>query len=209
MSTPQRAFHPAAAWVWAFLSVVWWFTTFALALPLASFAPPGDGLRIDLALVLLVNGAATLVGVQLLGGALLRRPLRRPGVGLLIPIAGIVVAIAVELALHEWAERRFGFYDSELIWWTAGLSPALMLTAVASFGALVAPRGALLPPLVGLALAVTAVMFIVASNVPGLGDGIDRESWPLASLVALSAVYAVTAGAAAARRASDRRNREI
>lgn len=204
MTSQDRPLHPAAAWVWAFLSVVWWFSSFALALPLARFAPQVGGLRADLAVVLAINGAASLVGVQLLGRALLARALRRPSVGMLVPVAGVILAIAVELTLHEWAETRFGHYDSELIWWTAGLSPVLILTAVASFGALVAPRGALVPPLVGLALAVMAVMFIVASNVPGLGDGIDAGSWPLASLVGASAAYAVAAAVIGARRAIGR-----
>jgi hypothetical protein len=205
MTSQDRPLHPAAAWVWAFLSVVWWFISFALALPLARFVPQVGALRTDLAAVLAINGAASLVGVQLLGSALLGRALRRPGVGLLVPLVGVILAIAVELTLHEWAEARFGHYDSELIWWTAALSPTLIVTGVASFGALVAPRDALVPPLVGLALAVTAVMLIVASNVPGLGDGIDAASWPLASLVGASAVYAVAA-AIGARRAIGRRS---
>jgi hypothetical protein len=204
MTSNERAFHPAAAWVWALLSVVWWFTSFALALPLAQFAAQDGGLRIDLAVVLALSGAASLVGVQLLGHALLARPLRRPGVDLLVPVFGVILAIAVELTLHEWAEARFGHYDGELIWWTAGLSPALILVAVASFGALVAPRGALAPPLLGLALAVTAVIFIVASNVPGLADGIDPGSWPLALTVGLAAAYAAGAAAFSLRRALSR-----
>jgi hypothetical protein len=204
MTSAERPFHPAAAWVWAFLSIVWWFASFALALPLATFVPDGGALRLDLALVLLVNGAVSLVGVWLLGRALLRRALRRPGAGLVVPVIGIGLAIAVELALHAWAEARFGYYDSELVWWTGGLSPTLILTALAVFGVLVAPPAAVAPPLLGLGLAAAGVLFIFVSNVPGLRDGIDPGSLPLASLVGISAVYAVAAAVIGARRALGR-----
>lgn len=193
MTSAERQFHPAAAWVWAFLSLVWWFASLALSLPLATFMPdPGGGLRWDLALVLGMNGVLSLAGIWLLGRWLLRRPLRRPGVRVLVPLGGIALAIFEELALHAWAEARFGYYDSELIWWTAGLSPALMLTAVAAFGVVVAPSGAVTPPIVGLGLAAASVLLIVVSNVPGLADGIDPASWPLAGAVGAAGAYAVT-----------------
>lgn len=72
--------------------------------------------------------------------------------------------------------------------------------AVASFGALVAPGGALAPPLVGLVLAVAGVLFIFRSNAPGLADGIEPESWALATLIGGAAAYAVGAAAFGVRR---------
>ena len=205
MISSERPSLGAAAWVWAFLSLVWWFASLGLALPLATYLPDfSDGLRWDLAVVLAMSGGLSLVGVWLLGRALLRRPLARPGVGLVVPIAGIALAIAEELALHAWAESRFGYYDSELIWWTAGLAPLVVLTAVASFGVFVAPAAAVAPPLVGLLLAVGGVLFVVVSNVPGLADGIDPGSWPLAIMVGLATAYAVAAAAFSLRRAAGR-----
>jgi hypothetical protein len=202
MTSVERSTHPAAAWVWALLSLIWWFASLGLSLPLASFVPAlGGGPRWDLALVLAVNGAASLAGVWLLGRAVVRRPLRRPGIGLAVPVVGIALAIAVELALQAWAEARFGYYDSELIRLTAGLSPLVILTAVASFGVLVAPRGAIAAPLVGLVLAVAGVLFIVVSNVPGLADGIGPGSWALASLIGIAGAYALGAAAFGIRRA--------
>ena len=203
MTTTERPFHAAAAWVWAFASLVWWFASLALALPLATYAPELGG-SWDLAKVLGVNGVLSLVGVWLLGRGLLHQSLRRPRVGMLAPVVGIGIAIAEEVALHGWADARFGYYDSELIWWTAGLSPTLILTAVALFGVLIAPRGALAPPLFGLALAAAGVTLIFVSNLPGLVDGIDARSWPLAPLVGISAAYAVAAVVIGVRRATGR-----
>ncbi|HET8776484.1 MAG TPA: hypothetical protein VFN76_02380, partial [Candidatus Limnocylindria bacterium] len=80
----------------------------------------------------------------------------------------------------------------------------LILTALAVFGVLVAPPAAVAPPLLGLGLAAAGVLFIFVSNVPGLRDGIDPGSVPLASLVGISAVYAVAAAVIGARRALGR-----
>ena len=205
MTSVERSTHPAAAWVWVLLSLIWWYASLGLSLPLASLVPAlGGGLRWDLALVLAVNGAASLAGVWFLGRAIVRRPLPRPGIGLAVPVVGMALAIAVELALHAWAEARFGYYDRELIGLTAGLSPMLILTAVASFGALIAPGGAIAPPLVGLVLAVGGVLVIFVSNAPGLADGIEPESWALATLIGGAAAYAVGAAASSVRRARGR-----
>lgn len=193
MATETQPFHPAAPWLWAFFSLLWWFVSLVLALPVGGLVLGVGGLRYDLAAVLAVNGAASLAGVQLLGRAVLGGQLRPRGGAVALPFIGLALAIAAELALHEWAEARFGYYDAEMVWWTAGLAPTLVLVAVAAFGVLIAPPRALAPPLAGLALAVAGVLFIVASNVPGLRDGLDADSWPLASFVGLSGLYALNA----------------
>lgn len=66
----------------------------------------------------------------------------------------------------------------------------LVAVAVAALAARVVPSEARLPAFASLVAAAKAVIGIVGSNVPGLGDGAYAESWPLAALVAASAAYA-------------------
>jgi hypothetical protein len=195
---PIRAARP---WLWAALTavglVVAFFAAFGAAISVVSrvmFPGAGPGsLRLDLAGFLLLIGAfgmgAVLVaGRVAFGGWLDARPRH-----LVLPAAGIALAIGVELALHEWARVSIGYYDWDFIGWTAGLSFSIVLVAIAWFGLSVAPSGAAVPPRIGLGLSALLVVAIVLSNVPGLGDGIGPNSWPLAILVGLSALYAIGA----------------
>ena len=54
------------------------------------------------------------------------------------------------------------------------------------------PRGAVGWPLACVLLASSLTVVIVAANVPGLADGIDPESWPLAVWLAISGLYAAS-----------------
>jgi hypothetical protein len=45
---------------------------------------------------------------------------------------------------------------------------------------------------------------VLLSNVPGLQDGIEPESWPLAILIALSAAYTIAVVVVGARRIAAR-----
>jgi hypothetical protein len=195
---PIRA---ARAWLWAALTIVGlmvaFFAAFGIAAAAASaglFPRPGDtDLRLDLALLLLLMGVIGVIGVLPaarigFGSRLVVRPRH-----LILPAVGIALAIGVELALHEWARLSSIGYDWDFIGWTAGLSFAVVIVAVAWFGVTVAPLGATAPPRIGLGLSAMLVVFIVLSNVPGLGDGIGPNSWPLAILVGSSAAYAIGA----------------
>lgn len=190
-STPR-----SAAWLWAAFSLVGWVVAAPLALFLV-FAVrtfgllEGDpfGLRIDLALALLLHGT---FAVSLVRPAawLALGTWPHSGARQALPAAvGIGLAALVEVALHEWAEARYGYYDAQLIGWTALLSIALVAAAAATFAAVVAPRGAVLPPLVALALASAGVLLIAMSNLPGLEDGIGAGGWVLAVMVGASATY--------------------
>ena len=74
-----------------------------------------------------------------------------------------------------------------------------MLAGLALFGIAVAAGRAAVPPACAALLLAAGILVVGWSNVPGLADGIEAESWPLAIAVALAAVYAVIAGAMAAR----------
>jgi len=119
---------------------------------------------------------------------------------LVVALLGIALGVGIEVALHEWAERRYGYYDPELVSWTAALSALVVLTALGAFGVLIAARRAVVGALVALGIVAIGVLAVVASNVPGLGDGVAPESWPLAVLVGLSGAYAVAAAVVGARR---------
>ena len=173
------------------------FAAFGVAISVVSRAVFPDavssGLRLDLAGFLLLIGAFGSGAVLIAGRAAFGRSLEARPRHLILPAAGIALAIGIELALHEWATLSIGYYDSDHIGWTAGLSFAVVLIAVAWFGVLVAPPGAGAPPRIGLGLSAMLVVLIVLSNVPGLGDGIGPTSWPLAILVGSSATYAIGA----------------
>lgn len=197
MKADAHPFRPAAPWLWVALSSMAWFASLLVALPLghplaAVFAGSDERLRWDLAAVLALSGLASVGATVLLARLIFRRWLAVRPVAPLFWGLGVVLAIAVEMALHEWTGHRFGYYDWDFVRWTAGLSAMLVITAVATFGVLIAPVRAAASLAVQIPAALV-VCLIVASNVPGLGDGIDPESWPLAILVGLSAAYAAAA----------------
>jgi hypothetical protein len=191
----------APPWVWAALTIVGlvaaFFAAFGVAAAVVSpvllpNAGPG-ALRLDLASFLGLIGTFGMGAVLIAGRVAFGTWLDVRGRHLILPAAGIVLAIGVELALHEWARLSIGYYDWDFIGWTAGLSFSVVLVAVAWFGVAVAPPSAQLPPRIGLVLGAVLVVLIVLSNVPALGDGIGPNSMPLAMLVGSSAGYAIAA----------------
>ena len=207
MQTSAPSISNARPWVWAALTVVGLVVAFLAAFGVAISviarvvvpeAGPG-GLRLDLAGLLLTAGAFGMGAVLIAGRAAFGTWLEARPRHLPVPAAGIALAIGVELALHEWARLSIGYYDWSFIGWTAGLSFAVVLVAVAWFAVTVAPPGATAPPRVGLGLSALIVVSIVLSNVPGLGDGIGPNSLPLAFLVGASALIAIVALVASLR----------
>ncbi len=195
-------------WAWAGLSVVAlaiaFLTAFAIATTLLSWAPlpnADEGLRFDLALFLILFGVLGMLGVLIAGHLALGRWLDVRAGDIVLPSAGIALAVAEELALHEWAEASVGYYDSDFIGWTAGLSFTLVALAVARFGVAVAPEAVAAAPRIFAQLAAVLVIFIVLTNVPELGNGIGPHSWPIAILIGAAGLYAVAAvGIGLARR---------
>lgn len=197
METESRPFHPGAPWVWAGLSFLAWFGSLWVALPLAGLIPPvivnsgaPDGsLRWDLAVFLSINGSLSLAASIGIGRLIFGRRFRVAPLDFVVPAIGLALAIAIELALHGWAQARYSYYDWDFVRWTAGLSALVVVTAVATFGVLIAPSRSSIAPRTWQVVGASLVLLIVASNVPGLGDGIEPESWPLAVLIGLSALY--------------------
>jgi hypothetical protein len=180
-------------WLWAALSFVGWIAATGVTLPIAALVSPGVAVRVDLAIWILLSGAISCVLVAVAGRAAFGAwPRVRVG-AFAVAATGVALAASEEILLHEWAEARFGYYDSEMVWWTAGLSELVVATSVASFGVLVAPVRARVAPMLCQAVGVVAVVLVVGSNVEGLADGIRPESVPLAVAVGLCLVYVLVA----------------
>lgn len=200
-SNREASGYGARPLAWAALSLGVWLASLFALLPLVANIQIGD-LRWDIAAWLMTTGAVGMAAAYGIGSRLLRLPLLITPMAVIVPAIGVVLAIGVELALEDWARVHVGadYYDPDFIGWTAGLPQSLVLTAIAAFGTLVAPRGAMHAPMACLGLAMLLVSFIVVTNLPGLGDGIEPGSWPLAILIGLAAVYAVACFALAAQK---------
>jgi hypothetical protein len=198
--TDCESVRAGAPWTWAGLSlaglVLAFLAAFGIAITLLSRGLMPDaatGLRVDLALFLLLWGSFSIVGVLVAARLAFSRWLEWQARSLGLPALGIALAIAEELALHEWAEASIGFYDWDFIGWTAALSFCLVGLAVALFGISIAPRASGRPPAIAMKLAAALVLFVVLWNVPALLDGIGPHSWPIATLVGASGLYAAAA----------------
>ncbi len=147
-----------------------------------------------------LSALGVLVAARLSFGAWLRpRPL---GIGILA--VGLGLSAIVNVVLQQWEITRFGITEPELVGLTAGLFAMLIGVAVAGFGAFLVPRQLIGWPVAAVVLGSVATVLIVASNLPGLSDGIGAESWPLAIWVGLAGVYALITTALVVRRAIDR-----
>jgi hypothetical protein len=199
MTTDSDTNVGANPWAWAVALVIGsvsaFFGAFGLAAILRSVNAWPETLdstvRWDLAalygLMALLGLVAVLASVRLAFGSWPRFNGRQ----LVLPIVGTVIAIAQELALHEWARIRIGGYEFDVFMPTAVLAWASLAVAVGTFAAHIAPRRAVFVPLLGTSAMAGSVLIITLMNVPGLVDGIHAESWPLAILIGVSAIYAV------------------
>lgn len=209
MKNDEQAADRATTWIWGACLLAGWVLAFLAAFGIASTLLSRDllpgrmdtNLRWDIAFLnatMGVLGMVAVLGVRriVFGSWLGVRPWH-----LLIPLVGFAISIAHDLVLHEWVEARIGQYDFDHVAPTAVLSWTTILVAVSVFASLVAPRGRAFPPMTSLMAAVSIVLLITVMNAPGLGDGIEPESWTLAMLIGLSATYAIGCVLVAARQA--------
>jgi hypothetical protein len=210
MTTSTRAGirQRAVPWAWAALTLVGlaiaFFTSIGIVIALIQFGALGGSgaepaLRLDLAVALAMFGALGLAIVLAAARVAFGRWAEVKAVDLLLPAVGITIAIAEELALHEWAEAS-SYYDWDFIGWTAALSLLVVLIAIAGFGIRIAPRGKAHPAVSAGAVAAGLVGVIVASNLPALRDGIGPHSWPLVIAIGLAVVYIAVVAAVATRK---------
>lgn len=194
---------PARGLAWAALSFVFFVAALVAVLPLvAAMRLVWDAPHLaQMAVWSPIWGILAVLGVLVAAQLALGTWLRPPASAIGIAAVGIGLSAVLNVVLQQWELARFGITEPELVGPTAGLFAVLVGLAVAGFGALVAPRRLIGWPLAAVALGLVGVAIIVASNVPGLADGIAAESWPLAICVALSGVYAVAVAGLVARRA--------
>ena len=114
-----RSFHPAAPWIWSALTLVGLAGSAVVAFVVAGASAAwglgrvqGDlGLRLDLALFLALAGVLGILVVCLSGRVAFGRWMTVTRRSIVVPATGVVLALAVELTLHEWARRSYGYYD--------------------------------------------------------------------------------------------------
>jgi MFS family permease len=137
----------------------------------------------------IVWGAAAIGGVHV-GAHLVFTvgPTVRPR-AFVVPGAGLLVAAAVQLALYGYAVARFGLIDPDQIGPVAALFGLLVALATAAFGVEIAPRRALVPPVVAAAVAAAVTLVVIGTHVPSMSDGIDAVAFPLAVALAAAALY--------------------
>ena len=204
MTTDVRPDRPSAIARWLLLSAAGVVAAFLVAFGIATlpgrFGSGSDtfwsALRLDIGLWLAMFGIFGILAVWIAArqcfGA---RPV---GWGvLLVPCAGIALAVAEELALHEWAEASIGYYDWDFIGPTAALSFLLVLVAIGVFAKRIAPAAASGLVAIGVFIGASLIVLVVASNIPVLGDGIGPNSWPAAIAIGLAGIYALVAVVAA------------
>lgn len=202
MRTPDAVISRcrASGLSWAALSVGAFVAAAFVSLPVAT----GFGSLLpvpDTAAFISAWGCLAIVAVLGAGRIAFGRWLPVNVAALFVAALGIGLAVGVDTMLREWATARFGYYDPDQVWWSAGLFAVLIGLATATFGVLAAPRGYARWPAAFALAGAAGVLFIVLSNVPGLRDGIEAESWPVAIWIGLGGAYALAAGALSVVRA--------
>jgi hypothetical protein len=180
------------ALAWAALSAAGWAV--GLGASLMAIANVESATRLDHATALgihaavgtIFGGFATLGSTRAVFGAIPRVGT----LGLSVLSIGALIAGYLQFALAEWAIRRFGYVEADLIGPTILLFVMVSAVAVASFAVLVGPRGARPVSIAVAAIAGTLALTIVATDIGGLADGLPATSTPLAVAIILSTMFA-------------------
>ena len=207
VGTAARSLPPrVVSWIWVAGCVAWLALALILAFGVVSWLPrllwpsfaPDHGMELAAFIatwgVLGMAGAAALARLLLGGVASLRRT------GLVAAGAGLVIAAALQVVLHDWAVGKLGYYETDAIGPTVMLPLALAALTVAMFGVAVAPRAFDLAPRVAVVAGGVIVLAIVTLNVPGALDGIAARAIALAVVLASVPGYILVSWAIALRR---------
>jgi hypothetical protein len=195
---------PLRGIAWAILSLVAFGGAFTGAVGVLSLAQRFVDVPhlVDLMLWCVLTGASSLVAVLVLGRLSFGHWLAVGRMAVGLAVLGIGLAVALLLSLWQWGSDRFGVVDWDYLGWTGWLHVFVLALAMAVFGVFVAPRRAVIWPLIATLGGAIVTLAIIATNVPGLRDGIDPESWPLAIWIGVSGVYAIGTALLAIRRPS-------
>jgi hypothetical protein len=186
-------FGMRAAWAWAVASLVMYliapFVALVVLAPQGQQLPP-SGLAILPVAWTWFAAFGAVVAARLCLGAW-------PRVGfaaVAVLVVGGALAGWVDASLHAWSGQRFGYFEPDLIGPSSVFFAVVVGTAVGAFGVLIAPKRAALPPTLAVLAGVVLTVIILVGNVPGLADGLDPESVPLAAAIALASLYVIAIG---------------
>lgn len=215
--SPLAARSESGFWLWLACSALLYVATGTITLLAAStienlvLVPAGMevgagsfGHGVALAGYVASWGVSNVVGVVVAARILLPAA-RAPSTGTwIVTGAGLSLAAALQLALHEWSRDRFVYFDPEYVGLSAVLPAFLVAQASTLLAVSIAPRVRVGLPLFALGAASVVNLGIVATNVPGAMDGIEPGSLVLALLVATVVPYMIATAlvAAAAARAA-------
>ena len=177
-------------WTWAAASLVAYLAAPFVAIVIITPIMPGDaplGQFVVTAAWALMAAGGVLLAARVAFGVWLRVS---PEAAIML-ITGAAFAAAVHAALHAWASYRFGYFDADLIGPTGIFFAVVVAVAVAGFGAIIAPRGAVLPPLLAVAAGMGIAAVSLLGNLHGLADGLDPESVVPAAIIGGAAAYVV------------------
>lgn len=134
----------------------------------------------------------------------------RVAVGIGMLAVSVVAAVTVEMTVTRWASARFGAQaaDPDLIGWSTGLSPMIVLVGLATLAATVLPGPGRTAARALTAVAAFGVLVVVASNVPGAFDGITPLGVPMGLAMAAAAAVALVAAIVAVRPVRSRQEPE-
>lgn len=192
-------------WAWAAASVAWLVPAALLAfggLAMVRLAWPGFVLDhgMELAAFIVTWGVLGMAGTGVLARLVLGQVAILHQAALVAAGVGLAIAAALEVALHDWAVDKFGYFEPDLMGPTVMLPLGLAPLAVAMFGVAVAPPAFDLAPRIAVIAGGLTAMAVVALNLPGTLDGIAPRAIALAVVLASVPAYVLVSWAIALRR---------
>ena len=118
---------------------------------------------------------------------------------LLFVVAGALLAGISEFLINEWGRDRFVYFSLRHVGFVGFAPAATLAVALCAWAALNLPRGSRAIMLALLGAATVGLAFTLLPSIPGLADGIDPGSIPLASVLLIDLIFAVLAVAVARR----------
>jgi hypothetical protein len=151
------------------------------------------GLSLQNAAWIAVWGLLAAAGAMWVGRRIAPRP-QISGLGLAFLVVGLGLAAASELCIDEFVRAWAGEYDPEYVGLSVVIPPAVIAVALAAWAALALPRDARVPVSVLGLVAALGLAVALASNLPGVVDGIAPGHLPIAAAFCADAIYAASAG---------------
>jgi hypothetical protein len=192
-------------WIWAAGTVAWLVPAALLALGLLAMVRivwpgfvPDHGM--ELAAFIATWGVLGMAGAAALARLLLGEVAIRHRAAIVAAGIGLAIAAVLQVALHDWAVAKIGYYEPDIIGPTTLLPFGLAALAVALFGVAVAPLGVDLAPRLSVMVGGLLALVIVALNLPGAVDGIAPRAVLLAITLGIVAGYVLVGWAIALRR---------